>query len=143
FRDSFLEMWTCWLQIVHFLPFILMASLRRLDDAALRQHAARELAQALYHYRTFYEKYQNERRREADQLHLLVFLNKLFRRLSREGVLDEDFLFRPLMAGAKGFEAVFPERFDANMRLLHQVRNCVIHGRVENRPPDVTRPINE
>jgi len=143
FRDSFLEMWTCWLQIVHFLPFILMASLRRLDDAALRQHAARELAQALYHYRTFYEKYQNERRREADQLHLLVFLNKLFRRLSREGVLDEYFLFRPLMAGAKGFEAVFPERFDANMRLLHQVRNCVIHGRVENRPPDVTRPINE
>ena len=143
FRDAFLEMWTCWLQIVHFLPFILMASLRRLDDAALKQHAAKELAHALYHYKTFYEKYQNERRREADQLHLLIFLNKLFRRLSREGVLKEDFLFQPLMrAEGAGYSDVFPERFDANMRLLQQVRNSIIHGRVENRPPQVTEPID-
>ena len=144
FRDAFLEMWTCWLQIVHFLPFILIAALRRLDDTALKEHAAKELAHALYHYKTFYEKYQNERRREADQLHLLIFLNKLFRRLSREGVLQEDFLFAPLMRDSTdGFSNIFPERFDANMRLVQQVRNCIIHGRVENRPPQVTQPINE
>src|SRR4051794_2871723 len=43
FRDAFLEMWTCWLQIVRFLPFILISALRRLSDDALQEHAAKEL----------------------------------------------------------------------------------------------------
>ena len=81
FRDAFLEMWTCWLQIVRFLPFILISAMKRLDDDVLRQHAAKEVAFALHHYRTFYEKYDSERKREADQLHLLTSLIRLFRRL--------------------------------------------------------------
>ena len=35
FRDAFLEMWTCWLQIVRFLPFILLSALKRLSDDVL------------------------------------------------------------------------------------------------------------
>ena len=41
FRAATLQIETCWKQIVHFLPFIFIAALRRIDDAALRGDAAR------------------------------------------------------------------------------------------------------
>ena len=144
FHEAFSAIWTCWRQIVHFLPFILMASLRRLDDDVLKNHAARELAHALHYYKTFYEKYDKERVREADQLHLLLSLIKLLRRMSQVGVLSEHFVFARLVTEpAQGFSQVFPERFDASMRLIQQVRNRIIHGEVENRPAHVTGPVND
>ena len=144
FRDAFLEMWACWLQIVHFMPFILIAALRRLDDETLKQSAAKELSMALYHYKTFYEKYENERKREADQLHLMIFLSRLYRRLAVGGKLDADFVFAPLLSDAEGQrQDLVPERFDAVMRLVLQVRNRIIHGRVENHPAAITGQVNE
>jgi hypothetical protein len=143
FRDAFLEMWSCWLQIVHFMPFILMAALRRLDDEVLKQSAAKELSMALYHYKTFYEKYDNERRREADQLHLMIFLCRLYRRLLTDGKLGADFVFAPLVSDQPGQRRdLVPERLDAAMRLILQVRNRIIHGRVENHPALITSEIN-
>ena len=144
FRDSFLEMWTCWLQIVRFLPFILISALKRLDDETLKQHAAKELALALYHYRTFYEKYDSERKREADQLHLLTSLNRLFRRLWTAGVLQEHFVFLPLIEDRKaGFAELFPDRFDAQMQLILQLRNRVIHDHLEAYGPEITSDLHD
>lgn len=144
FRDSFLEMWTCWLQIVRFLPFILISALKRLDDETLKQHAAKELALALYHYRTFYEKYDSERKREADQLHLLSSLNRLFRRLWSAGALQSGFIFAPLVKDQKaGFAELFPDRFDAQMQLILQLRNRVIHDHLEDYGPEITRAFHD
>ena len=144
FRDAFLEMWGCWRQIVHFLPFVLMAALRRVDDALLEQHAARQLKQALHHYKAFYETYEDDRKRESDQRHLLVCLLKVFRQLSARQVLSEDFVFAELVGDAStGFDGLFPERFDAAMLLIQQIRNRIVHGALEDRAPDATEPINQ
>ena len=129
FRNALLEIETCWRQIVHFVPFILMAALRRLDDAVLQQHAGEELAQALYYYNMFYGRYDTERQREADQLHLLVYLLRVFRKLDRATGLEATVLFAPPAS------ELFPGRFDAAMRLLQQVRNRIVHGRVADRIP--------
>ena len=144
FRDSFLEMWTCWLQIVRFLPFILISALKRLDDETLKQQAARNWRCALYHYRTFYEEYDSERKREADQLHLLSSLNRLFRRLWTAGALRNGFIFAPLVQDQKaGFAELFPDRFDAQMQLILQLRNRVIHDHLEDYGPDITRALHD
>ena len=143
FRESFLEMWACWRQIVHFVPFMLMAALRRIDDDLLQQHAARELKQALHHYKAFYEAYDDDRRRESDQRHLLVCLLKVFRKLSRTPALGPDFVFASLMQQqGGGFDALFPERFDAAMLLIQQIRNRIAHGGLENRSAPVLAAID-
>jgi hypothetical protein len=134
FRNALLEIETCWRQIVHLMPFILMATLRRLSDDVLRQYAGEELAQALHYYNTFYGRYDTERQREADQLHLLVYLVRVFRKLRRSAGLDETALFAIAVGRTEtGFVDLFPDRFDASMRLLQQIRNRVIHGRVADR----------
>ena len=144
FRDAFLEMWGCWRQIVHFLPFVLLAALRRVDDALLEQHAARQLKQALHHYRAFYETYEDDRKRESDQRHLLVCLLKVFRQLAAKRALGEDFVFAELSGDTPaGFDGLFPERFDAAMLLIQQIRNRIVHGALEDRAPDATEPINQ
>ena len=145
FRNSLLEIETCWRQIVHFLPFILMATLRRLDDDALQRYAGPELAQALYYYNTFYGRYNTERQREADQLHLLVYLIRVVRQLRRSAGLDEGALFATAIGrGKDGFADLFPDRFDASMRLLQQVRNRVLHGRLADRLPcDTLAAVNQ
>lgn len=136
FRNSLLEIETCWRQIVHFMPFILMATLRRMNDDVLRQYSGEELAKALHYYNTFYGRYDTERQREADQQHLLVYLIRLFRKLRRSAGLDEAAIFATTIGRtASGFADLFPERFDASMRLLQQVRNRILHGRVADRVP--------
>ena len=139
FRNSLLEIETCWRQIVHFMPFILMATLRRMNDDTLRQYAGEELAKALHYYNTFYGRYDQERQREADQQHLLVYLVRLFRKLRRSAGLDEAAIFATAIGRtASGFTDLVPERFDASMRLLQQVRNRILHGRVADRVPAST-----
>ncbi len=136
FRPALLQVEACWKQIVHFLPFILIAALRRLDDETLRRGALNELARALNNYNAFYLRHDTERQQEASQYHLLVALMKLFRLLSEKGDLAADFLFAPLMGKSpEGFGAVFPQRFDAAMLLLHQVRNRLTHGGLADRIP--------
>jgi len=136
FRPALLQIEACWKQIVHFLPFILIAALRRLDDEMLRRDALDQLARALHNYNAFYLRHDTERQQEASQYHLLVALMKLFRVLAKKGDLAADFLFAPLMGNSvDGFSAVFPERFDASMLLLHQVRNRLTHGGLADRIP--------
>ncbi|NML96411.1 hypothetical protein HHL24_00325 [Paraburkholderia sp. RP-4-7] len=142
FQEVFLSIWDCWRQIVHFLPFILIAMLRRIDDDTLRQHAAHQLGRALFFYKTFYEKIGDARRREADQLELVIFLLLVFRRLSRSRQLGSEFFFAPLAAShPNGFSGVFPERFDENLRLIQRIRNRVIHDGIQSRAPDLIEPV--
>ena len=82
FRAAALQLEACWKQIVHFLPFILIASLRRLHDDVIRREGAQLLGRVLRSYNAFYVKHEIERQLEADQYHLLVALLKLFRLLS-------------------------------------------------------------
>jgi len=70
FRAATLQIEACWKQIVHFLPFIFIAALRRIDDGALRGDAAKELARALRNYNAFYVTHSLERQKEAVQYHL-------------------------------------------------------------------------
>ena len=142
FLAVFNGIWNCWMQIVRFLPFVLIAMLGRIDDDTLRRYAAHQLARALFHYKTFYGKISDSRHREADQLHLLRFLLGVFRHLSDEGYLTEDFFLAPLQAAsADGFNGVFPARFDACMRIIQGVRNRVQHGEIQNRSPDLIEPV--
>ena len=143
FRAASAQIEICWKQIVHFLPFILIAALRRFDDDMLRRDAVRELARVLRNYSAFYLRYETERQKEASQYYLLVALLKLFRQLSQQGDLDDEFLFAPLMEKRRGgFGGLFPERFDAGMLLLHEVRNRLTHGGLADRlPVDAILPV--
>ncbi len=46
-REAQAQIELCWKCIVHFLPFLLIATLRRLDDDVLRRDAAKPLARVL------------------------------------------------------------------------------------------------
>ncbi|MGD9882418.1 MAG: hypothetical protein AB7U95_20085, partial [Reyranella sp.] len=143
FRAAALQIETCWKQIVHFLPFIFIAALRRIDDAALRGDAAKELARALRNYNAFYVQHSLERQKEAVQYHLLVSLLKLFRQLAQREALGTDFLFERLMTPEHPtLSDIFPERFDAGMLLLQEVRNRLTHGGLVDRlPADAIAPV--
>ena len=66
-----------------------------------------------------------------------------FRRLSGAGALEEQFVFAPLITDPRdGFGELFPDRFDAAMQLIQQLRNRVIHDQVEAYDPDITRALN-
>ena len=66
-------------------------------------------------------RYDTERQRESDQLHLLVSLVKLSRQLRRSAGLDEAVIFATNIGReGGGFADLFPERFDTNMRLLQR-----------------------
>jgi len=143
FRAATLQIETCWKQIVHFLPFIFIAALRRIDDAALRGDAAKELARALRNYNAFYVQHSLERQKEAVQYHLLVSLLKLFRQLSQRKAVGSDFVFdRLLSTEHPNLSDVFPERFDAGMLFLQEVRNRLTHGGLVDRlPADAIAPV--
>ncbi|MBV8169719.1 MAG: hypothetical protein JO021_23235, partial [Alphaproteobacteria bacterium] len=135
-RSAALQIEICWKQIVHFLPFIFIAALRRVDDDVLRDDVAKEVARALRNYNAFYVQYNLERQREAVQYLLLVSLLKLFRQLTQRRATGPDFLFEPLMARDKpSLSDVFPERFDAGMLFLQEVRNRLTHGGLVERLP--------
>ena len=143
FRAATLQIETCWKQIVHFLPFIFIAALRRIDDTALRGDAAKELARALRNYNAFYVQHSLERQKEAVQYHLLVSLLKLFRQLAQRKALGTDFLFDRLMTPEHPtLNDIFPERFDAGMLFLQEVRNRLTHGGLVDRlPADAIAPV--
>src|SRR5262249_18259014 len=122
YRTAFDALWQNWLRIVHFFPFILMVSVNRLNRAAVKQHAAEDLSKALFHYEIFYRPVAAEEKREADQRKLLQSLLKLFRKLSRQNVLGDEFFLKPALAD-HAFADLFPERFDAEILLLQQLRN--------------------
>jgi hypothetical protein len=136
FHLSLLQIETCWKQIVHFLPFIFIAALRRVDDNVLRGDVAKEVARALRNYNAFYVQYSLERQKEAVQYLLLVSLLKLFRQLTQRRATGPDFLFEPLMARERpSLSDVFPERFDAGMLFLQEIRNRLTHGELADRLP--------
>jgi hypothetical protein len=136
FRSASLQIETCWRQIVHFLPFIFIAALRRVDDSVLRGEVAKEVARALRNYNAFYVQYSIERQREAMQYLLLASLLKLFRQLTQRRTEGPDFLFEPLMSRDRpSLSDVFPERFDAGMLFLQEVRNRLTHGGLVDRLP--------
>ena len=145
FRSAALQIETCWRQIVHFLPFIFIAALRRVDDDVLRGDVAKEVARALRNYNAFYVQYSIERQREAVQYLLLVSLLKLFRQLTQRKAVGTDFLFEPLMApDHPSFSDVFPERFDAGMLFLQEVRNRLTHGGLVDRlPAEAIGPVGD
>ena len=145
FRSAALQIETCWRQIVHFLPFIFIAALRRVDDDVLRGDVAKEVARALRNYNAFYVQYSIERQREAVQYLLLASLLKLFRQLTQRKAVGTDFLFEPLMASDHpSFSDVFPERFDAGMLFLQEVRNRLTHGGLVDRlPAEAIGPVGD
>jgi hypothetical protein len=145
FRSASLQIETCWKQIVHFLPFIFIAALRRVDDNVLRGDVAKEVARALRNYNAFYVQYSIERQREAVQYLLLASLLKLFRQLTRLRAEGQDFLFEPLMSSHEpSLSDVFPERFDAGMLFLQEVRNRLTHGGLVDRlPAAVIGPVGD
>ena len=144
FRSASLQIETCWKQIVHFLPFFFIAALRRIDDDVLRGGVAKELARALRSYNAFYVQYSIERQKEAVQYHLLVSLLKLFRQLAERKALGTDFLFEPLIGQEHpSLNAIFPERFDAGMLFLQEVRNRLTHGGLVDRlPVEAIEPVS-
>ena len=143
FRTSTLQIEACWKQIVHFLPFIFISSLRRLDDEALRGDTAKELARALRNYNAFYVQHSLERQKEAVQYYLLASLLKLFRQLGQRKGLGADFVFSSLMVSeGKTFSDIFPDRFDAGMLFLQELRNRLTHGGLADRlPVDAIEPV--
>lgn len=143
FRAATLQIEACWKQIVHFLPFIFIAALRRIDDGALRGDAARELARALRNYNAFYVQHSLERQKEAVQYHLLVSLLKLFRQLAQRKAMGSDCVFDQLLSAEHPtLSDVFPERFDAGMLFLQEVRNRLTHGGLVDRlPADAIAPV--
>lgn len=143
FRAATLQIETCWKQIVHFLPFLFIAALRRIDDTALRGDAAKELARALRNYNAFYVQHSLERQKEAVQYHLLVSLLKLFRQLAQRKAVGPDFIFDHLLSPEHlNLSDVFPERFDAGMLFLQEVRNRLTHGGLVDRlPADAIAPV--
>ncbi len=143
FRAATLQIEACWKQIVHFLPFIFIAALRRIDDSALRGDAAKELARALRNYNAFYVQHSLERQKEAVQYHLLVSLLKLFRQLGERKMMGSDSVFDQLLSPEHpSLSAVFPERFDAGMLFLQEVRNRLTHGGLVDRlPADAIAPV--
>jgi hypothetical protein len=145
FRSAALQIETCWRQIVHFLPFIFIAALRRVDDDVLRGDVAKEVARALRNYNAFYVQYSIERQREAVQYLLLASLLKLFRQLTQRKAVGPDFLFESLMApNDPSFSDVFPERFDAGMLFLQEVRNRLTHGGLVDRlPAEAIGPVGD
>lgn len=139
FRSASLQIETCWKQIVHFLPFIFIAALRRVDDGVLRGEVAREVARALRNYNAFYVQHSLERQKEAMQYLLLASLLKLFRQLTQRRAEGPDFLFAPLMStDHPSLGDVFPERFDAGMLFLQEIRNRLAHGGLVDRLPAAT-----
>jgi hypothetical protein len=141
FNSSFNELWGCWRQIVRFVPFVLLAALQRIDDGLLHDHAGQELKRALLDYRRAYAVENSERRVEAFQRDLLVSLLRVFRKLEAEGVLPADFIFAPLLGSERRFSDLFPERFDAALLFLQQVRNRIQHGEIGDRYPDLVEPL--
>ncbi len=136
FKSAFDNLWTAWRRIVHFLPFILMVSINRLNRESVREHAGKELARALYHYGVFYHPSERQDQREADQRELLIALLELFRQLSHKRLLNAEFFLHPLV-GPKGFAGLFPDRFDAHLLLFQQIRNKVVHRQLGDRAAEV------
>jgi hypothetical protein len=136
FKSAFDNLWTAWRRIVHFLPFILMVSINRLNRESVREYAAKELARALYHYGVFYHPSEKQDQREADQRELLIALLELFRQLSHKRLLNAEFFLHPLI-GPKGFAGLFPDRFDAHLLLFQQIRNKVVHRQLGDRPAEI------
>ncbi len=141
YRNAFDAIWQNWLRIVHFFPFILMVSINRLRREDVTQNAAEELASALHHYDLFYHPAESREQKEADQRDLLISLIKLFRALSKKSKLGDEYFFRPLLHQGRDFAALLPERFDAELLLIQQIRNRNIHGNLGNRKRDVLAPI--
>jgi hypothetical protein len=141
FNSSFNELWGCWRQIVRFVPFVLLAALQRIDDGLLHDHAGQELKRALLDYRRAYAVENSERRVEAFQRDLLVSLLRVFRKLETEGALPADFIFAPLLGSERSFSELFPERFDAALLFLQQVRNRIQHGEIGDRYPELVEPL--
>lgn len=135
FNTAFSAIYDCWRQIVHFVPFIFMQALSRLEDESIVRWAAPELANVLAHYESFYSSAKSDDarldvRKESDQRDLLTALLDVYRQLQKHDAL-----------GAGVALPLIPERFDESLRLLQQVRNRVAHGNLHNRSPRILEPI--
>ena len=83
FKLAFGDIFTLWKQIVHFLPFLLMQSIARVQLETIREYASEPFYDSVKYYRAFYERYTNDpnnMKKEADQRQLL---SHLLRSLSR------------------------------------------------------------
>ena len=137
FRLAFLGMFDSWKQIVHFMPFILMQSIARVPIERVREYAGEPFSRAMKSYRAFYERYENDRdnmKKEADQRQLLAQLLAVARALDRGDVLRADFFLAPLLEGRDRFEDLLPERFEAQLLMIQEIRNRVEHGSLGARP---------
>jgi hypothetical protein len=144
-NSFFGDLWSCWLQIVHFLPFVLMAPLTRLSDE-LQKKAGKKLAQAFVDYDAYYRlayaaKETDRNKFERLQCDLLEHLIDLCSDLASSPPLPTPFFFNALLAESNDFRAIFPNRFTAHLRLLQSARNRVFHGRIASRPAAIAQAV--
>src|SRR5581483_8874742 len=139
FLVAFHDIWLIWRQFVHFLPFILMMSVRRLKPEVVRQHAGEEVRKAIGHFTAFYQTYRDKPRdkKETEQRELLYMLLDVFRKLDAQRLLSEEFFLSPLLRDDRGFADLFPARFDDVLQLFLQVRNKQAHWELQQRDPQV------
>ncbi len=144
YRESFDAVWTCWRQLVHFLPFALLAPVAHLREE-LQRHGGKSLALTYLEFQSFYQLREgddekNHAKFEGQQYQLLKQVIELCARLDHASQ-PRGFFFQELLNEERRFEDLFPERLLTELEFLRNVRNRNAHGRVGLRDPGVVRSV--
>ena len=147
FENSFHGVWTCWRQIVHFMPFVLLAPLSLLSDELQRRAGAR-LSNAFIEYHNYYRvprnvKQEERAKFEGQQRDLLNGLIELCADLGSAKPWPSPFFFGALVDDAHPFRALFPVRYALELKFLQAIRNAIEHRNLGRRAPPVLHNVHE
>lgn len=147
FTASFDGMWTCWRQIVHFLPFVFLAPLSRLSDE-LQKKGGKRLARAFVEYDAFYRlpddaKESDRKKFEGQQCDLLENLIELCVDLEKTPPSPTPFFFGAVVDEQRAFRTLFPKRFAIELKFIQSTRNRIFHGNVGRRAPELIHAVHD
>jgi hypothetical protein len=144
FTASFNGMWTCWRQIVHFLPFVFLAPLSRLSDD-LQKTAGKRLARAFVDYDAFYrlpdDAQESDRKKfEGQQSDLLENLIEICVDVGSASPPPAPFFFGAALLEQRTFRTLFPTRFAIELKFIQSTRNR-FHGNVGARAAEMLQTV--
>jgi hypothetical protein len=136
FQSTTKQLLLLWKLILNFLPFLFVGTIQRMDSDLINEVAQKELQAALTHYdKLFHDGRGNVL--ESQQVILVDLLLKLFRKLDKANVLDDQFILHELMMKKGGFNEIIPPRFNRILNLIGQFRNQEVHNYLSEKGKDV------